>query len=356
MPSSFYINISDLSHNSPFLFSLFSLFYPIFATLMHLLKQQISDKYLHTIMLKKDYTRPHRLHAHGPACEIHSRPKPAGGCLGITTLEQLRADIKEKPSAAVKNSHYTIVLLTAGTAEETIGHRRYIFQPNTLFFIPENQLHTIHRRSADIKGVACAFDAEYFLLCLRNQVKLQQYPFFQPEQPPVLNLTVTEAAQIAALFTKIKEEYDRRKTLNDDLLARLYLNVLLIEIERIYHHKRENMQAEQPRRQQLVARFRQLTEKNFLVKRKVTDYARLLYVTPHYLNDTVKALTGQPASYYIQQQCLLEAKARLVQTDMQIAAIAAELNFSDVSYFCRFFRKHTGQSPAKYRMESVAIT
>jgi AraC-like DNA-binding protein len=107
-----------------------------------------------------------------------------------------------------------------------------------------------------------------------------------------------------------------------------------------------------PKRYQLVSKFRQLVEKNYLHKRKVSEYAELLFVTPHYLNDTVKEMTGKSASTYIQEQVLMEAKAQLIQTECTVTQIAANIKFSDQSYFCRFFRKMTGKSPEQYRHQT----
>jgi AraC-like DNA-binding protein len=47
-----------------------------------------------------------------------------------------------------------------------------------------------------------------------------------------------------------------------------------------------------------------------------------------------------------------EAAARLLRNpDMTIQQIAVELSFSDQSAFGKFFRKHTGTSPLKYRQK-----
>lgn len=267
----------------------------------------------------------------------------------VVPLEKLRPSMKARGRAADRRNFYTMVLITAGSARETIGHRSYTFEAGTIYFIPENVLHSTEHWSADIKGFHCIFDTDYFLLCLRNQVKLHLYPFFQPDQQPYLKLSAAAVSQITALFSKMNIEYCRRKTMNDDLLVKLYLNVALIELERLYAHQQHAKEALIPRRQLLVAQFKKLIAQHYSEKRRISDYAAMLYVTPGYLNDTVREETGRPASYYIQEQIILEAKAQLVQTEQTISQISLNLSFSDCSYFCRFFRKHTGSSPEQYR-------
>jgi len=148
---------------------------------------------------------------------------------------------------------------------------------------------------------------------------------------------------------KIKLEYGSREALNDDLLTKLYLNVLLIEIERIYKIRKQGENTRQSKKHLITSKFKQLVEKHYRSIRKVSEYADMLTMAPSYLNDIVKETTLQPASTVIHDRLILEAKAQLIQTEMSINEVAYYLKFNDSSYFCRFFRKHTGLSPQTYR-------
>lgn len=269
--------------------------------------------------------------------------------LQVAPLEAIRNLHKHKSFGGVRRKFYTAVLLSSGTTKETIGDRSYIFEKNTLYFIPENQLHSIDSWSNDVKGYHCIFDAEYFLLCLKNQVKLSKYPFFQSDQLPFMKLSTNECELVSSLMLKMSSEFANRKSVNDDLLVRLYLNIFLIESERIYQRQNADNDTPLSRKEQLVAQFKLLVTQKLRMFKQVAEYADNLNVNPQYLNDTIKEITGNSASYFINQQLLTEAKACLIQTDDTISEIADYLNFTDQSYFARFFKKHAGMTPSQFR-------
>jgi AraC-like DNA-binding protein len=269
--------------------------------------------------------------------------------LEIAPLEQLKLLHKRPSFEHIRRNFYTMVLLTSGTSEESIGYNTYRFEGGVLYFIPENQLHSIHHWSDDIKGYHCIFDADYFLLCLKNQVRLNSSPLLQTGNDPFIRLSGTDLDAMQDLFKKLAAARCSRSTKNDDLLVRLYLNVLFIEAEKIYYAQENSQQAALSRKEQLLAGFKRLVSLHFMEYRQVSEYARMLHVNAHYLNDTIKELTGKPASRFIHDQLLNEAKACLVQTDHTVSQIAFRLNFSDQSYFCRFFKKHTGMTAFQFR-------
>lgn len=273
--------------------------------------------------------------------------------LQIATLEQIKNLHKHDSFTSARRKFYTIVLVTSGTINETIGHTNYTFQKGDLYFISQNQLHSIHSWSDDVQGYHCIFDSEYFLLCLKNQVKLNQFPFFRLEDNHRLSLSEQETELFVNLLLKLSKEYDLKKTHNDDLLVRLYLNILLIEVERVYLQKNAVNTVNLSRKEVLVTKFKNLVRDHLTDHLKVSEYAGKLFVNPHYLNDTIKEVTGISASEYINTELLLYAKSYLIQTDHTIAEIAELLNFTDQSYFSRFFKKQTEITPSEFRAHHI---
>lgn len=95
--------------------------------------------------------------------------------------------------------------------------------------------------------------------------------------------------------------------------------------------------------------FRELLESRLDVYKQVAQYAGLMHLSPYQLNEITKATLGKTASELINQQIVLEAKRYLLATSEQIQAIADILGYEDVSYFIRFFKKHTGHTPEAFR-------
>lgn len=84
-------------------------------------------------------------------------------------------------------------------------------------------------------------------------------------------------------------------------------------------------------------------------EREVSYYAGQLNVTPKYLADIIKRVTGTSASYHINNAAASIAIAFLKASPMSITQIADEMHFSSLSYFSRFCLKHIGMSPSRFR-------
>jgi AraC family transcriptional activator of pobA len=96
-------------------------------------------------------------------------------------------------------------------------------------------------------------------------------------------------------------------------------------------------------------RFRALMEEHFLEHWPITRYADALGLTETTLDRLCRAVAGRSAFQLVQQRLLLEARRKLVYIALPVASIAYELGFADPGYFSRFFRRHTGHSPAAWR-------
>lgn len=271
------------------------------------------------------------------------------GFLEIFTLENLSQLPTFTAGKQTRKQFYTMILITQGQVEEVIGYTKHTFTAGDMYFIGENQLHQIQQWSEDVKGFMCLFDSDYFLLCLKHQIKLNSFPFFQFGQKPMVNLSEREVVMMEHLFWKLNNEKCQKQTFNDDLLVRMFLNIILLEAERIYNHKKVETPFVLSRKEQLVARFQLLVNQKIITIKQVNEYADLLHVHPHYLNDVVKEITGHPASYFIQKQLVDEIKSRLIQTSATVAIIATDLNFTEESYLGRFFKKQVGMTPIQYR-------
>ncbi|MDR3468037.1 MAG: helix-turn-helix domain-containing protein [Xanthobacteraceae bacterium] len=110
-------------------------------------------------------------------------------------------------------------------------------------------------------------------------------------------------------------------------------------------------QAKGPRGAQraLFTRFLVLVEAHHRDHWPVTRYAAELGLTPERLNRLVRGETGQAALDLVHARLVREARRRLTYVAAPVSKLAFELGFEDPAYFCRFFKRHTGQSPRDYR-------
>lgn len=98
-------------------------------------------------------------------------------------------------------------------------------------------------------------------------------------------------------------------------------------------------------------RFLQLVFEREKAPMSVAEYAEILSVTPNYLNKTVKNRTRRTAIDWIEIARLNIAKKLLKDPSISIADVSARTGLPDQSYFSRFFKKKTGQTPSEFRNE-----
>ena len=100
---------------------------------------------------------------------------------------------------------------------------------------------------------------------------------------------------------------------------------------------------------EIVLAFRELLAKDDRIVRGPAHYAAALHLSPVYLNEVVKNVTGESVGGYIRNEIVLRAKRMLVYTTRNIGEIACSLGFDDYAYFTRLFTKLTGMNPTSYR-------
>ena len=106
------------------------------------------------------------------------------------------------------------------------------------------------------------------------------------------------------------------------------------------------------RGEEIVKRLVQYIIKHYINERSVSFYADLLHVSPQHLSTTVNKVTGKTVTDIIAKLVITDAQAKLKSTDMTIQEIAYSLNFPDISFFGKYFKRYTGMSPKQYR-ESI---
>lgn len=96
-------------------------------------------------------------------------------------------------------------------------------------------------------------------------------------------------------------------------------------------------------------KFIQLLSVNFRKERNVFWYSEQLCITPKYLSEVVKAVSGKTAGQWITEFVVIEIKQLLSNTSLSIKEITQRLNFTNQSFLGKYFHNATGFSPREYR-------
>ena len=130
----------------------------------------------------------------------------------------------------------------------------------------------------------------------------------------------------------------------------------------LYHLKVAQMifaEMEKQQKKRLISRssllcnqFTQLLTQHIEEEHEVLFYADKLNITPHYLTKITHKYIGFAANKVIANELITQASLLLRNPDYTLQQIADRLHFCDQSSFGKFFKKHTGKTPATYRADT----
>lgn len=106
---------------------------------------------------------------------------------------------------------------------------------------------------------------------------------------------------------------------------------------------------ESPRMREMFNRFMMLVERDYKLSRDVAYYASQMNITPKYLTLIVRQMTHETPKHIIDHYTILQLKLQLTTSRQSVKEIAWEYHFNDVSFFCRYFKRHTGLTPMEIR-------
>lgn len=103
------------------------------------------------------------------------------------------------------------------------------------------------------------------------------------------------------------------------------------------------------RKEELAFRFMRLIIEGHSPNMNVAYYAEKLGVSPKYLTNLMRSISDHSARDWIVYYTIIEIKALLRESSMDLKTIVSRVNFPDQSSLSRFFRHYTGMSPSQYR-------
>jgi AraC family transcriptional activator of pobA len=269
-------------------------------------------------------------------------------------IEDIRARSQRYAWEIAAHTHrglHQCLLVLAGSASVHVDDVRSDLEGPALALLPPGTVHAF-RFSEQTRGYVLTFAPE----SLVGGDATEFTASFQAllEQPHVLALEAEDGfvTRVAALLERLHEEFHQPDSALAPVCVWLARSVLWIVGRELV---RRHALAPQTRRQhRWFTRFRTLLEAHYLEHWPVARYARALALSESRLNRLCERQSGHSAFALVQQRLALEARRRLTYVAMPVAQIAHELGFRDPAYFSRFFRRHAGVPPDRFRRQHGA--
>lgn len=183
--------------------------------------------------------------------------------------------------------------------------------------------------------------------------KIKQYGFFSYSTNEALHLSDKEKAIVIAIFNSIEEELNSR---TDDFSH----DVIISQIELLLNYANRFYKRQFITRKtvssNLLQKLEEILEDYFNNERSVSQgiptvhyLSEQLNISPSYLSDMLRSLTGQNTQQHIHHKLIEKAKEKLSTTRLTVSQVAYELGFEHPQSFSKLFKTKTNQSPLKFR-------
>jgi AraC-like DNA-binding protein len=192
-----------------------------------------------------------------------------------------------------------------------------------------------------------------FLLNHALAKKIRQYGFFSYSTNEALHLSDEEQRTVISIFHMIETELDSRidDYSQDVVLAQLEL--LLNYANRFYKRQFITRKAASS---ELLEKLEDILTQHFYNDQTahrgiptVQMLADQLNMSPSYLSDLLRALTGRSAQQHIHEKLIGKAKEMLSTTSLSVSEVAYALGFEHSQSFSKLFRTKTSLTPMEFR-------
>jgi AraC family transcriptional regulator, transcriptional activator of pobA len=243
-----------------------------------------------------------------------------------------------------RKKYYFMSFVRMGSSRHWIDQVPYVLKPDTFYFTVPQQIH-LKEASEPFTGITMSFTEEF--LSLDESGALKKLPIIQnPDNGHELSLADNDVQFIDDLLVKIMAEYNTKSQWQQSMLL-AYMKVLLIYLSRLYNQQLTDANALPGRA--LVNAYLAHIDSRYKEYHEVGHYAGLMNVSAGHLSELIKAQSGKPAIAHIHDRLIVEARRLLFHTERSVKEIAFELGFEDASYFNRFYKRITGDTPVVYR-------
>ena len=271
-----------------------------------------------------------------------SQPTTATGEFKIRRLQDI-VGAKDLVHDLHRHDFFFVLVVQHGMGEHVIDFTPYPVSDNVVFILRPGQVHEL-KLMAGCTGYLMEFSTGYYhpaeSSAGQRLRRVSNRNYAAPGGERVERL-------IHLMDTMFREAALREDDYNDAIRAGL--DIFFIECARVNSVSPGIIMVSNAYVQERFETFQALVEKHIADRKQVSQYAELMNLSPYQLNEITKSSVGKTASELINDHIILEAKRYLLATANQVKDIADLLGYEDISYFIRFFRKHTGKTPEQFR-------
>lgn len=256
------------------------------------------------------------------------------------------SDLQEFIHERLNSQNLHLIICKQGYAIFSFNQKKRAISSGCLLLISSDLITTVVRTSKN-------FQAYY--IAVSNDIVTETTLTVNPDlvsalyYNPVIQTDEVEYRYLLYWFEQLKWSIANTCPNKMAQLIRNSLHSLFIVLENLYPYDKFSDIKGLSSQNKLFLNFCMLICEKCYLQHGVKYYADCLCVTPYYLSRITAKLAGVTPKRMIDEQLIAEIKHLLLHSEFNMNEIADKLHFDSTSYFCKFFRKYTGQSPAEYR-------
>lgn len=297
----------------------------------------------------------HKPRIYNSLIELHrdlGLPEPLHPLITISDFSESDENVPSDISDGVMLNFYQISFKDSFTGTIRYGENRYDFNNGGLSFTAPNQLMGTGGQEDECEGITLLIHPD-FLKGSPLATGIRDYNFFSYTANESLHLSQKERTVILSIFNQIKDELAQRIDKFSQKIIISHIESLLNYSDRFYHRQ---FMTRISVNEDLLSRMEALLTSYFNgddALRKglptVQYLAGKLLLSPGYLSDMLRSLTGLNAQQHIHQKMIEKAKEYLTLGQLSVSEISYLLGFEHPQSFSKIFRKKTNLSPNEYK-------
>ncbi|SCY75683.1 AraC-type DNA-binding protein [Flavobacterium anhuiense] len=264
-----------------------------------------------------------------------------------------KEDITESPFPyPFRSDSYTIMIILSGRSKIQFNLLDYTIEAHDIVLISPHTVTHVKEIEKSMSLIAISFTMNFAINHTLNRTDITAFEFFASKTALSLRLKKTEIESLIKLTDLLYEKNTIVSPFYGKELLIHSFNLLMFQVAEIYSEKYASNVTKMNRKEELASKFIKLLEENFKKERKVQFYSDTLNLTAAHLSKILKEVSGKTAGELIDAAIITEACILLSNPVLSISQISDELNFSDQSFFGKFFKKHLQLSPSEYRRKT----